>query len=314
MVKTVRAVAIAALIALVLSGCGGSSGGERVAIDATPAGMARAAQATLAKNSSKVALSIEMSIQGRDITMSGTGAMDPSNRRFQMSFDAKDFFAALAGPEGDRPEVAALFEKPIEVLLDGTTLYMHLPALAAFAGDGPEWFKIDLSSTSDLGGLLGEGGGTFGSDPSSFLHFLMGAGKVTKVGDEDVRGVSTTHYSGSYTLDDALSTLKGDQREKVERAFKSLNLPDDARTQDMPFDAWIDADGLVRRVQTKIDYASLAPEAAAAGLGSMTQTVEYFDFGTKVEIQPPPDDQVQDLTALASSATSKFSSVASSIN
>jgi hypothetical protein len=306
-----------ALVALVGVGCGGSSG-QRVAVEATPVAMRRAAQSTLAKGTSKVDFTIRMTIQAHDVAMTGTGAMDPSNKRFQMSFDAKDLFAQAAGSSGGTPPpaVASAFDQPIEVILDHAVMYMHFPALASLAGGGKEWLKFDLTAANkNVGSLLGSGsGGAFGSDPSSFLQFLEGAGKVSQVGQEDVRGVSTTHFSGSYTLKDALAALPADQRDKAEQAIKNLNLSTDAETQDIPFDAWIDADGLVRRIETRFDFSKLAPPGAATPLGSMDETLEFFDFGSPVDIQLPSDDQVQDLSALVANASSRFSSVASSIN
>ena len=304
MPRSLRAVVVAAAAVLLIgNGCGGSSssspGGGRVVVEATPAALRSAAQATLAKGTSKVELTIHMTIEGEELSMSGEGAVDPANKRFHMTFDAKELFTKLAGPEGKAPEVAALIDEPFEVVLDGTVMYMRVPVIAAFAGSDADWFKIDLTAASEqVGNLLGEGGGAFGSDPSAFLQFLQGAGKVTEVGEEEVRGVSTTHFSGSYTLEDTLAALPDDQRDKVERAFKSLGLPGEAQTQEIPFDAWVDADGLIRRVRTQIDYATFAPATAAGELGSMSQTVEYFDFGEPVDIQLPADDEVQDLSEL----------------
>ena len=310
-----RAMAAAGAVMLVLGvGCGGSPSGQTVVIDATPTAMRHAAQTTLAKGASKVEFTIGMTIQGKQVSMAGTGQMDPANKRYEMSFDAKDLFTKLAGSSSVPPEASALFDKPLDVIIDNTVMYMHFPALASLMGGGKEWIKIDLAAANkNVGDLIGSGGGAFGSDPSSFLQFLEGAGKVTKVGEEDVRGVHTTHFSGSYTLKDALAAMPADQRDKAEQAFKALGPSADAESQDIPFDVWIDSDGLVRRINTSFDLSKLASAGSKNPLGAMSAQMEYFDFGSSVDIQLPSDDQVQDLSALLPSA-SKFSSVASSIN
>jgi hypothetical protein len=314
--KRMRPIAgVAAAILVVTVGCGGSSSGQKVVVDATPVAIRHAAQTTLAKGTSKVDFTITMTIQGQDVSLAGTGLMDPANKRFEMSFDIKDLFTKLGRGASVPPEVASSLDQPLEVIVDQTVMYMHFAVLASLGGEGKEWIKIDLAAANkDLGDLIGSGGGAFGSDPSSFLQFLEGAGKVTKVGEEDVRGVHTTHFSGSYTLQDALSAMPDDQRDKAERAFKSLGLSSDAETQEIPFDVWIDADGLIRRLQTAFDLAKLAPPGSAAQVGSISETLDFHDFGSPVDIQLPSDDEVQDLSALAANASTKFSSVASSIS
>jgi hypothetical protein len=137
---------------------------------------------------------------------------------------------------------------------------------------------------------------------------------VEQVGEEDVRGVHTTHYSGSYTLEDALAALPADQQDKARRAFDSFGLPEDAKTQPIPFDAWVDDEGLVRRIESSFDPSALAPEGTPAPVGKTTTRLEFFDFGTPVDFEVPSDDEVQDISDLRSSASSKFSSVGSSID
>jgi hypothetical protein len=303
----------AALVIALFAGCGGSSG-QHVVVDATPAALRKSAEATLQKGTSKVEFTMDMSIFGQDLTLRGTGVMDPPHKRFQIDFDAKDLFDKILGAKGTPvpPDVAAALDHPLTEVLDGTVVYMHFPAFAAKTGK--EWIKVDLAAVnSSAGELLGNGGGgAFGSDPTAFLQFLEGAGKVTRVDSEEVRGVMTTHFSGSYTLKDALASLSPDRRDAVEHAFAALNLPDSAQTQDIPFDAWVGDDGLVRKIETSFDASLFAPNPNAS-LGHVSLTLELFDFGTPADITVPSDDEVTDVSSLASSGASKFSSVASSI-
>lgn len=307
-------IAGAAIAVVLLAGCGQSTG-TKVLTDATPEALRHAAQTTLAGGTSKLEFTMSMTVQGHDVTMKGTGQMDPAAKRMSMSFDAKDLFSQLAGDSSVPPEASAMFDQPIDMVLDQTVMYMHFPLLASVAGGGKEWLKIDLAAANEsLGDLVagGGGGGAFGSDPSAFLQFLEGTGKVTKIGDEDVRGVRTTHFSGTYTMKEALAALPEDQRAKAERAFGQLGLSTDAQTEEIPFDAWIDAGGLVRRLDTSFDFTKLATGGGNPGLGAMSMSMQFFDFGAPVDIQVPSDDEVQDMSALLGG--SKFSATASSIN
>ena len=311
--------ATAMLTVLVLAACGGGGGGQKVAtIEATPAAMRRSVEATLQKGTSKIDMSMLMTIQGKDVTMKGTGALDPANKRYQLSFDAKDLMSQLAPGTSVPPEAAAMFKDPITVVLDGTVMYMHFPALAKLTGGDKEWLKIDIAKANESAAdLLGAGGGgAFGSDPSSFLQFLEGAGKVTQVGKEDVRGASATHFTGSYTMKDALAALPEDQREKAEKAFKGIGLPASAEEQEIPFDVWIGDDGLVHKMSTAIDFGQLAPAGKPTPLGKMSMNIEYFDFGAPVDISVPSDDEVKDFSELlgGTGRSESFETTGSSIS
>ena len=170
MLKSARAIAGAAIVVMLLSaGCGGSSG-TQVLVEATPAAMRRAAQSTLAEGTSKVEFTIGMTVQGQDVTMTGTGQVDPAAKRFAMSFDAKDLFRQLLGSSSVPPEASAMFDQPIDMVLDGAVMYMHFPLLASVAGGGKEWLKIDLAAANNgVGDLLGGGGGGGGVRVRSFF-------------------------------------------------------------------------------------------------------------------------------------------------
>lgn len=93
---------------------------------------------------------------------------------------------------------------------------------------------------------------------------------VTEVGEEDVRGAATTHYR--IRLDDAairrLSALPTNQRSGFE-----LEYPDNVRS----LDVWI-SDGYLRRIRVIQDFE---------GPDSPGTTVEFYDFGADITIEPP---------------------------
>jgi hypothetical protein len=55
----------------------------------------------------------------------------------------------------------------------------------------------------------------------------------------------------------------------------------------MPADAWIDADGHVRRLRLLLDFGKMTgPDVGLDGV-TMTETVELYDFGKPVTIEVP---------------------------
>jgi hypothetical protein len=61
----------------------------------------------------------------------------------------------------------------------------------------------------------------------------------------------------------------------------------------LPAEAWIDGDGYLRKMT--LAFAGLAG-ASDAGFDL---TMEMFDFGAEVDVEPPPADEVTDITDLA---------------
>jgi hypothetical protein len=59
-------------------------------------------------------------------------------------------------------------------------------------------------------------------------------------------------------------------------------------------DVWIDDDELVRRMRLAYQDMQFAPGQQ----GDMTMTMELYDFGVEVEVEPPPANEVIDLQEL----------------
>jgi hypothetical protein len=291
--KAVGAVALAGTV-LGFAACGGSSApdAQDVTVDTVPIAVRHAAESTAAQPTAHVDTTIDMTIKDRHVSLAGSGQLDAPNQRFMQKFDMTDFFAPLMK---DAPAGATV---PFTAVVDGPTTYVQFPAFAAASGGKP-WMKFDAATSGTSMGELfgGSGGGAFTSDPSSFVRFLEGAGKVTEVGPESVRGTVTTHYSGTYSINDAVSSMTQDQRDRITKAFDQLGFPLNARDEPIGFDAWIGSDGLVRRVSTTFDTTKLDPDATT-DLGQIQVTVEYSDFGAPVDIEVPPADQVQELSTL----------------
>ncbi len=118
------------------------------------------------------------------------------------------------------------------------------------------------------------------------------SGEVEKVGDEDVRGVSTTHYRATIDFDKYPLAVPAANRAAVRKSIDSLIKLTGTRT--VPVDVWVDGDAVVRRFAQ-----TTRMNVPGAGRMQMKQTIELYDFGTKVDVQAPPAREVQDLSELA---------------
>jgi hypothetical protein len=100
--------------------------------------------------------------------------------------------------------------------------------------------------------------------PQRVLAMLRGASQdIRRLGDEVVRGVDTVRY-------------------RLEVDCEQADLDCDGTSA--PVEVWVGEDGLVRRIALQ--------DRSGSG------TIEFYDFGVEVGIEPPPADQVEDLGAL----------------
>jgi hypothetical protein len=132
--------------------------------------------------------------------------------------------------------------------------------LGARVGDTMYWEKQSSEDTREADRFLP---GSSGMAPDRLLKDLIKASKkVDKVGSEEIRGVTTTHYRAHLDR----SKLGSDANDNVPEAV----------------DAWIDEQGLPRRV--RVPYGDGNDELAAV--------VDLFDFGVPVDVQAPPASEI----------------------
>lgn len=102
--------------------------------------------------------------------------------------------------------------------------------------------------------------GPGGTSPDRVLQLLVKSSKKVEILEtEQIRGVAAKHYRGH--LD-------------PKKLGEDFSEPGD----EMVIDAWIDEDGLVRRLRV--------PD------GGVSIVIDFFDFGAKVDVEAPPADEV----------------------
>ncbi len=238
---------------------------------ADPAVIAGAASNTVAAGSAKVVTNVRITVPGRgQDRFSGKGAFDFENRVGEMT---------LRLLEGEGEGAAGSESKAV---FADSSVYYQLPP-GELPG-GKRWIRLDLqnladASTVDLGPLV-QGAQ---ADPSVYLLWLNALGPgVTKIGEEEIRGVPTSRYRAAVDLN--LLESRSPPGQEAEWSAYAQTLRDRLGLEFVPVEVWVDGDGLVRRLHH--DYG-----VAADGTTS-TVTTELFDFGVAVDAEAPPPGQV----------------------
>jgi hypothetical protein len=297
-VKRSFAAVVSALLCLaLLAACGASSGSEPAAPEGSADGgnsaVLLAAARTTDAGSARMAMTIAMTIPdvpGLDgpVRLGAEGAFDFAGRRGTMKLDYSGLLAAL-GAQADQ----ARGLMPDEMRIDGTTVYMRMPGIAALRS-GKSWVRFDAA---ELAAQQGLDQSLFGSqlgrnDPSQFLEYLKGASdRVQEIGRDEVRGVPATHYHAVIDMTKAPAGLTDAQRAHYEQAIAEL--AERSGLTELPTDVWIDDEGLLRRIVMNVSLS-----APGAGSASMLMTMDLFDFGVEIVVEAPPAGKVLDFTEL----------------
>ena len=245
--------------------------------------LAAASDKTLEEQSSKVSVSVSVGSSDGSLSQGGyraEGAFDYSSNKGHMSVDL-----------GKLP-VAGSDAGSVNVVFDESVIYLKLPGLQESVPTSKPWVRIDVKEMQRQSGSASQFNAFGQADPSQYLQFLQGAGKVEELGSETVRDVETTRYKAVVDLNEAVKQAPAEKRDMLTQAIRASG------SKSVPVNAWIDSDGLLRRVR----YIYGGPEQT--GTMSSSITVDFYDFGTAVEVRPPPGDQVIDLADILEKAAS----------
>jgi hypothetical protein len=296
-VRHVAPVAVAATL-LLLSAC---SAGSDPAPSASVAGAggtsADAAAITSAVDAMQAQQTVKMDVafEFQGLTKSAADAIGRSGSETDLSGQA------VVDTAADRAEITmtAPIIGEIEVIRDGSMVYLKAPSINSFVGTGKRWVKFDAQTAGDSG-YLGSVGGQ--NDPTVIFQALRGVGSdVEVVGAETIDGVQTTHYRGTIDPQKAVEMVPSDQQKQVSESLGQLG------AEAVPVDVWVDDQGLVRRVRYSLDFGALAsisgpgadPSTAKLFEGvTMVMTMDLHDYGAPVHIRIPPAKQVNDLSTL----------------
>ncbi len=290
-----RAAALAAVSVIApaasLAGCGGSSNSGGSSGTAPP--RVSAAQLTRAADISSSAVGYRTVLSMRE-TVPGVG---------QISIDGSGRFGRQSGSltlEMRLPGVAAVAlggSLRLSIVIHDGIMYMKLPSalISRIPGVKP-WLEINLAqiakqSGSGVSSLLGSSQQL--SDPGQYLAYLRAtsAGSLRSLGPATVDGVATTHYHADIDL------------ANLSRAFPAAERPAIARVQaqlskqiaggQLPVDAYVDSDNLVRRI------VITEPLTLSGKGGSVSMQMDFPAYGPQPPPAIPPAAQVTNFSALA---------------
>jgi hypothetical protein len=273
-----RLLATALLLPLLVA-CGAKDGSgskngpvvEQQAVDVLRAAAAKTAEGGTAR--------FAMSMEGSGMTMQGTGVTSLSGIKSSMKMSM-----AVGGQTID-----------MEAIMLDTVMYMKMPMLQP---DG-KWMKLDLAELSKAGNVDLEALSQMQqNDPKQALAYLEGVSEdVKKEGTESVRGVETTKYSGTLDMSKAASAQKEKRvRDAIESVVKQMG------TSKIPMTVWIDKDGRLRKMVQTVDLSKASGEGMEGLSGTLTTTFEMYDFGVKLDVKAPPENEVTDGSALLGGA------------
>jgi hypothetical protein len=273
--RTLLALAATAL-ALGLVACGG------VAETLDP--VAAAADKSAGAGSVRVNIDASFAAGGVSGNLAAEGVFDDDQG--ELTIDASDLLGQLPGGLGGSSGEM----KVITTTEDGhAVVYANVPAAANVLPGGMAWIKADVDKAASMaGGDASQLLGLSGQSPAKTLELLGEAGTVTQVGTDTIDGAAVTHYRVTVDLVQAL------EQQGVPAATVQALIATGTSTE-LPIDVWIGVDdGYVHRIKLAYDSTVNGQSVAA----QMTMTMS--DWGTDVSIDVPPDDQVFDVTALAS--------------
>lgn len=229
--------------------------------------------ANTAHGTSRVAVTVTMHSPGMSLTFTQTGAFDYAHSRGFLRAGAAGAFSQ-------------------EVFLP-PHVYLKL------SGDGgpplprgKSWIDVNLAH-SDGQSLMMPGAfpGAPQTSPSDMLSYLFGIStRVTQVGTATIRGVQTVHYRVSISLAKARSKVRPPARAGFTAFAKEFG------RSALPAQVWVDEQGRVRRITITL----APPKSSGVPAGTtITQTVEFYDFGIPVRVSAPPASEVLSASAFS---------------
>jgi hypothetical protein len=167
---------------------------------------------------------------------------------------------------------------PLEEISTATVLYLRR------AGANTKWRWVDATRLPD-GNLISAGYTSPVFDFALLRGAGTGTGTVHYVGPDNVRGTPVSRYSG--TLDLISSAQDAENPIKGELLAAAHSFSQDV----IPFDAYIDSQGKVRRVVADFSFPARSP---AKGQVRISATTDLLDLDQPVTVITPP---ARDLSA-----------------
>jgi hypothetical protein len=274
--------------AVVLTACG-SAGGSSNSATKTTVPVSRkivltSIMTTAAAKTARVEIEAKVSGAGPvdSFTVNGDGAVDFGSGDSQLTMTFGGQVGSMLGGDG------------IEFRMVDGVGYMRMPSgLGILRPGGKPWVAIDNSSMGGAPSSASPFGLGDQTDPTKALAYLEAvSNEIHEVGPEQIRGVDTTHYSATLDLTKAIND-NANVPPGLRESMKELA----GLFGDIPANVWIDGDGRLRRMSLTLDVGHMFRGLETNGTTPadnlvVTETLDFYDFGTPVHVEAPPADQV----------------------
>jgi hypothetical protein len=257
-----RAAVVAA--GLVVCGTGCAEGGAAVDARASdPVEVLHRAAGTLVRaGTSRALTSMEMATGGTRVTIRGRGVYDYARQLGRLQVQLPQ------DPAGTSDH------RPITELLAPGALFMKNRGAGVPAD---KWVRVETGTLSD--GNLVTGGAT---DPFAAAEVLRGTRTATYVGETEVGGIPVRHYRGTADLVTAAENASRGNRAPLRAAAKGF------ATAEVPFDAYLDDRGRVRKVRHRFSFVN----GQQKGTVAVASTTLLYDFGIPVSVRLPKSEDI----------------------
>jgi hypothetical protein len=267
-------------LALAVAACGGGGSSTTTRVE-------QAAAKTAAAKTAGFSVSATATAAGRTISQIGQGQVDFGRHAVDVKF-ARPAQATAGG--GDQ-----------RTIIVGTDSWTTTPASVLDKLPSAKPFLHSTTAERNANPLSQL---TQPDDPTRVLGELTGvdAATIKRVGKEDIRGTPTTHITGQVDLTKVAASDDA-AKPQAEALGKLMG------TNVMPIELWVDSDGRARRVQVTLQHLRIAPALSTTGTTAttaegaglqidLTIVNDFYDFGSAVKIDPPPADQVTELSQI----------------
>ncbi|NBH10664.1 hypothetical protein [Amycolatopsis sp. SID8362] len=256
---------------------GGSSSG--LASPFTDAFQLASASKQGTEKSKSAKFTMEGSAAGQTLSATGAMAFDGANTKFSMTSTA-------AG-------------QTTEMRMVDKVMYLKLPAdQQKQMGTDKAWAKISADGTDPISQAMGSALSQSAeqSDPSKILEQVSKAGRIISSDQTELNGEQVNHYKVELDVAKAIDQFTGQvpaaARDQINEKLKGKDLK-------IPAELWLNKDNLP--VQVTMDQGPMM-QALGAPAGDAKFTMKYSDWGTQVDVEAPPADQVVDLGELMKKA------------
>lgn len=249
---------------------GGKGGGLNVVNVASI--LRQASQKSAKVNTVKAEMTIQAKAPQGDTTMHALAAVRLRGK-YAMNFNIDQMST------NGKPLPAA--QARTQMVMIGTVMYMRSAAFKRQTGKA--WIRIPL-------GRLGKKSGASieqltqnrrQADPAEQTKQFTRAKNARQVGQEQIEGVQTTHFTGSLTPAEMVAGLKPAERKLRRKALEATG------AKALSFDIWVDAQQLPRKIIIRTD-----------GQYPTSSTVVYRDYDKPIRVVAPPPAQVADFPGL----------------